>query len=254
MPDSSSPAFNSTNQSTVEPPLANDTAAPPEIIRGGLETEPAPKQAKLRPSEPEAVVVGSGPNGLAAAITLARAGRCVWVYEAEDTLGGSVRSAELTLPGFIHDICSAVYPMVVSSPFFKDLELDDFGLQLIQPEAALAHPFDNGTAAILTHSLDETADQFGEDSGAVKKLYGPLVENWEKISDDILRPIHIPRHPFALAHLGPKGLRSAQHIAKKHFQGEKARAVFAGMAAHSILPLDFAGSASFGLVLWTMCH
>src|SRR5579862_3452002 len=218
------------------------------------QTQPSTPAPRPRPTEPDAIVVGSGVNGLAAAITIARAGRCVHVYEAEDTLGGSVRSAELTLPGFIHDVCSAVYPLSISSPFFRDLELDDYGLQFIQPEAALAHPFDNGIAAVITHSLDETADQFGEDGPAFKKLYTPLVENWEKISDDILRPVHFPKHPFDLARLGLNAIFSAQHLAYSKFKADKARGVFAGMAAHSIMPLDSWGSASFGLILWTMCH
>ena len=234
--------------------MPSGTTAAPTSAAPVTETPSGTPAPRPRPTEPDAIVVGSGVNGLAAAITLARAGRCVWVYEAEDTLGGSVRSAELTLPGFIHDVCSAVYPLSVSSPFFKDLELDDYGLQFIQPEAALAHPFDNGTAAVITHSLDETADQFGEDARAFLKLYTPLVQNWEQISEDILRPVHFPKRPFDLARLGLNALFSARHVAYSKFKNDKARGVFAGMAAHSIMPLDSWGSASFGLILWTMCH
>ncbi|MFI5127201.1 MAG: phytoene desaturase family protein, partial [Candidatus Acidiferrales bacterium] len=157
----------------------------------------------------DAVVIGSGPNGLAAAIRLAQAGKSVAVYEAEQTIGGGARSAELTLPGFVHDVCSAVHPMAISSPFFRKLALDRFGLHWIQPEAPLAHPFDDGTAAVLVRSLDESAGQFGEDADAVRSLINPLVNSWEHLAEAILAPPRIPRHPMALAQFGLNALRSA---------------------------------------------
>src|SRR5487761_50766 len=131
----------------------------------------------------DAIVIGSGPNGLAAAVTLAQAGKRVAVYEAAPVIGGGARSAELTLPGFVHDICSAVHPMAISSPFFRTLPLDRFGLHWIQPEAPLAHPFDDGTAAVLVRSLDESAGQFGEDADAVRLLIHPLVKFWERLAE-----------------------------------------------------------------------
>src|SRR5487761_740829 len=146
----------------------------------------------------DAIVIGSGPNGLAAAVTLAQAGKRVAVYEAAPVIGGGVRSAELTLPGFIHDICSAVHPMAVSSPFFRALPLDRFGLRWVHPDAALAHPFDDGTAALLVRSLDQSAVQFGEDAAAVRSLLEPLAKSWDRLTDSILAPIRIPRHPWVL--------------------------------------------------------
>ena len=202
----------------------------------------------------DAVVIGSGPNGLAAAVRLAQAGKSVAVYEAERTIGGGARSAELTLPGFVHDICSAVHPMAISSPFFRTLPLDCFGLHWIQPDAPLAHPFDDGTAAVLVRSLDESAGQFGEDADAVRSLIRPLVNSWEQLADAILAPPRIPRHPLALAHFGLNALRSATELARSKFKTVRARAVFAGMAAHSMLPLEKTLSAAFGLLMWTTCH
>ncbi len=202
----------------------------------------------------DAIVIGSGPNGLAAAVRLAQAGKSVAVYEAEATIGGGARSGELTLPGFVHDICSAVHPMAISSPFFRTLPLDRFGLRWIQPEAPLAHPFDDGTAAVLVRSLDESAGQFGEDVDAVRSLINPLANSWEQLADAILAPPRIPRHPFALAHFGLNALRSATKLARSKFKTVRARAVFAGMAAHSMLPLEQTLSGAFGLLMWTTCH
>lgn len=202
----------------------------------------------------DAIVIGSGPNGLAAAVRLAQAGKSVAVYEAERTIGGGARSAELTLPGFVHDTCSAVHPMAVSSPFFRTLPLDRFGLRWIQPDAPLAHPFDDGTAAVLVRSLDESAEQFGEDVDAVRSLIRPLVNSWEHLADAILAPPRIPRHPLALAHFGLNALRPATKLARSKFKTVRARAVFAGMAAHSMLPLEQALSGAFGLLMWTTCH
>ncbi len=196
----------------------------------------------------DAVVVGSGPNGLAAAITLAQAGCSVLVLEANHSLGGSARSAELTLPGFLHDTCSAVHPLAVGSPFFKTLPLQRFGLEWIQPEIPLAHPLENGVAC-LRRDVQETADSLGEDSYAA--VMRPLVRNWDKLSREFLQPmLHFPKHPIALARFGLKALRPATGF----FRGESARALFAGMAAHSFLPLEAAASAAFGLVLGMAGH
>lgn len=202
----------------------------------------------------DAVVIGSGPNGLAAAVRLAQADKSVAVYEAEPTIGGGARSAELTLPGFVHDVCSAVHPMAISSPFFRTLPLDRFGLRWIQPDAPLAHPFDDGTAAVLVRSLDESAAQFGEDADAVRSLIHPLVNSWENLAETVLAPPRIPRHPLALAHFGLNALRSATKLARSKFKTVRARAVFAGMAAHSMLPLEQTLSGVFGLLMWTTCH
>ncbi len=202
----------------------------------------------------DAVVVGSGPNGRAAAVRLAQAGKSIAVYEAEQTIGGGARSAELTLPGFVHDICSAVHPMAVSSPFFRTLPLDRFGLRWIQPDAPLAHPFDDGTAAVLARSLDESLMQFGEDADAVRSLIRPLVKSWEQLAEAVLGPPRIPRHPLALAHFSLNAFRPAMKLARSKFKTERARAVFAGMAAHSMLPLEQVLSGAFGLLMWATCH
>jgi phytoene dehydrogenase-like protein len=205
-------------------------------------------------SNHDAVVIGSGPNGLAAAITLARNGRSVVVYEAAATVGGSARSAELTLPGFVHDICSAVYPLAVGSPFFRSLPLSQHGLEWIQPEAALAHPFDDGTAAILERSLHATAAYLGSDALPYTRLLGPMLEHWDRLSVDLLGPPAMPRHPLLLARFGLLGLRSARTLVEKRFDGARARALFGGLAAHSMLPLEKCATAAFGLVLGLTGH
>ena len=202
----------------------------------------------------DATVVGSGPNGLAAAITLAQAGRSVLVLEAKDTAGGGARSAELTLPGFTHDVCSAIHPMAVSSPFFAKLPLAEHGLEWVYPPASVAHPLDDGTAVVLERSVDATADTLGVDKKAYLKFMNPFVSNWDKLAADILGPLRLPRHPFLLARFGLKGVRSAHGLANGSFKEERARALFSGLAAHSILPLEKRISASFGIVLGVTGH
>ena len=202
----------------------------------------------------DAVVVGAGPNGLAAAIALARAGHSVLVVEANDTIGGGCRTAEVTLPGFHHDVCAAVLPMGIVSPFLQGLPLQQFGLTWIQPPAALAHPFEDGTAAVLYRSLEATAATIETDGAAWIRLMQPFLRHWPAFADSVLRPIRIPRHPWLMARFGLQGLRSGAALARATFTGEKARAFFAGCAAHSILPMDAPGSASFGLVLALAGH
>jgi len=161
-----------------------------------------------RPTVYDAIVVGSGPNGLAAAITLAQTGQQVLVLEAKATVGGGMRTAELTLPGFHHDICSAIHPLGLGSPFFRSLPLADFGLEWIQPELPVAHPLDDGTAVALHRSFDETAASIGRDGTTWRRLFAPIVQNWDKLAPTLLGPLPLPRHPIALAQLGIRALAS----------------------------------------------
>jgi phytoene dehydrogenase-like protein len=202
----------------------------------------------------EAAVVGAGPNGLAAAITLARAGRSVLVREAEQSIGGGARSAELTLPGFVHDVCSAVHPLAVASPFFRELSLDRHGLEWIHPPAPLAHPFDDGSAALLERSVAATGETLGPDGGAWAALMEPLVAGWEAILEDVLAPPRLPRHPVHAARFGLRAVRSVAGLARSVFRGPRARALLAGLAAHAPVPLEAPGSAAFGLVLGLTAH
>jgi phytoene dehydrogenase-like protein len=203
----------------------------------------------------DAVVVGAGPNGLAAAIELARAGRSVLVREATETIGGGLRSGELTLPGFVHDLCSAIHPMAAASPFFRTVPLGAHGLEWIEPPVPLAHPLDGGEAAVLRRSVEETAERLGPDAEPYARVFGPLVEDWPRLESALLGPlVRIPRHPFALARFGLGAIWPATRFARRTFDGEPARALFAGLAAHSILSLDKVASASFALVLGLTGH
>ena len=204
----------------------------------------------------DAIVVGSGPNGLAAAITLARAGRSVRVLEAANEPGGGLRTAELTLPAFRHDPCATIVPLMAASPFFRTVDLASHGVELVDPEAPFAHPLDGGTAAVLERSVSATAAGIGGDDGRVwTSTFGPLVRSADHLTDELLRPVlHLPRHPLALARFGLLALRSADGFARGRFRAEPTRALFAGVAAHSMLRLDRPLTASFGLVLATLAH
>lgn len=201
----------------------------------------------------DAVVVGSGPNGLAAAITLQQAGLSVLVLEGKDTIGGGLRSASLTLPGYVHDICSAIHPLAVGSPFFQTLPLEAHGLEYIHPLFAAAHPFDNGRAAALTSSLTDTARRLGTDQRAYERLMEDIVADWPVLAADVLGPLRVPSHPLAMARFGLKALTSAQMLAG-YFSTPEARGLWAGMAAHSIQPLSNLTTSAIGLVLMAAGH
>jgi phytoene dehydrogenase-like protein len=202
----------------------------------------------------DAIIIGSGPNGLAAAITLARAGLAVLVLEAEETLGGGLRSAELTLPGFVHDVCSAVHPLAIASPFFCTLPLAEYGLDWVHSPVPLAHPLDDGTAVVLERDVEATSMRLATDRKAYSKLMASLVRDWHQLRFDLLRPPHAPRYPISLARFGWRALRSALGMAKGYFGGVRAQALFGGLAAHSMLPLEQVPSAAFGLILGITGH
>lgn len=201
----------------------------------------------------DAVIVGSGPNGLAAAIAMQQQGLSVLIIEGKPEIGGGLRSAELTLPGFVHDICSAIHPLAIGSPFFSTLPLQDHGLNYVFPELAAAHPFDDGTAAVLSSSLEETARLLGPDEQAYLKLIKPLVKDWPDIAPDVLGPLHFPKHPVAMARFGLNALTSASFLSRR-FKTKAARGLWAGMAAHSIQPLSNLATSAIGLVLMTAAH
>ncbi|HEX2061270.1 MAG TPA: NAD(P)/FAD-dependent oxidoreductase [Thermoanaerobaculia bacterium] len=212
--------------------------------------------ATIVQSHYDAVIVGSGPNGLAAAIVLAREGLSVLVVEAKETIGGGARTEELTLPGFHHDICSAIHPMALVSPFMRSLPLAEHGLEWAYSPAAIAHPLDDGTAATLELSLDATASRLGEDEKAYRALMKPYAKHFKTLFDEILKPVlalPLPKHPFVLAHFGLAGLQSALRLARR-FKTPHARALLGGSAAHSFIPLNKTGSASFGLALILAGH
>src|SRR5690606_38932345 len=203
--------------------------------------------------EYDAVVVGAGPNGLAAAITLQREGLSVLLLEAAQTVGGGTRTAELTVPGFYHDVCSAIHPLAAASPFLTTLPLAEHGLEFIYPPAAAAHPFDDGTAAILTRSLASTAQQLGDDAVVYRKLIDPIVRDWPEIAELVLGPLRLLAHPMKMMRFGLQALKSAKAISKR-FDSEKAKSFWAGMAAHSIMPLTHTATSAIGLVLLATGH
>ena len=200
-------------------------------------------------------MVGSGPNGLAAAITLARAGRAVTVYEAQPQPGGGLRSAALTLPGFTHDVCATAHPLAMASPFFKSVALQRHGLGFAHPAAPLAHPFDDRDALLLHRSIgDTTAQLTPHDARAYRALFAPLVDNADALVDDLVGPLRIPRHPLAAARFGVSALRSAKSLAEHQFDDDATRALFCGIAAHVMVPLDSPATAAFGMVLAMLGH
>ena len=201
----------------------------------------------------DAIVIGSGPNGLAAAIRLAQQGWKTLVLEAADTPGGGARTRELTLPGFRHDVCSAVHPMAVGSPFFRTLDLERHGLRWIQPDVAVAHPLDGGRAAATRRDPVATARELGEDGPAYRSTFEPFIEQAAKLFPDALAPLRIPQHPLLLARLGLEARKSAMGFAKR-FHGEPARALFAGHAAHGVMPFDSSLSSAIGIVMVVAAH
>ncbi|MBK0381013.1 phytoene desaturase family protein [Mucilaginibacter segetis] len=201
----------------------------------------------------DAVIVGSGPNGLAAAILMQQNGLSVLVIEAKSEIGGGLRSAELTLPGFTHDICSAIHPLAAASPFFKTLPLAQHGLNYIQPEIAAAHPLDGGTAVTLKKDIEDTAKLLGEDQKTYTDLMRSVVAAWPLIAADVLGPLHIPEHPLALATFGLKAMPSATYLAGR-FKSTHAQALIGGMAAHSMQPLTNTATSAIALVLMACGH
>lgn len=204
--------------------------------------------------EYDAVVVGAGPNGLSAAIELARNGCSVLVVEANETPGGGVRSGELTLPGFVHDVCSTAYPLVVGSPFLSQLPLDQFGLEWVNPDLPMAHPLDDGSAVEMHTSVERTANLLGPDADAYRSLMGPFVERADDMASDLLAPLRIPRHPVLLARFGLSALQPATFLARRTFHAEPARAMFASIAAHSFLKLNRPLTAAIAMVLGIYGH
>ncbi|MBV8196047.1 MAG: NAD(P)/FAD-dependent oxidoreductase [Candidatus Dormibacteraeota bacterium] len=203
----------------------------------------------------DAVVIGSGPNGLAAAVELARNGAAVTVLEDKETIGGGARTAELTLPGFRHDVCSAAHPLGIESPYFSTLPLREHGLEWVLPSVSVAHPLDGEPAVLLSRGVDDTASQLDADAPAYRRLMSPLADRGRQLLAEVLAPpVHVPRHPVTLARFGAPGLLSATALGRLIFRGERARALLAGCAAHSILPLERPPSGAVGLMFLLTGH
>jgi phytoene dehydrogenase-like protein len=214
------------------------------------------KEEQIMPGKDryDTIVVGSGPNGLAAAITRARSGKTVVVLDAKDCTGGGVRSQELTLPGFVHDVGSAIFPMAVSSPFFSSVPLGEYGLEWVFPPASVAHPFDDGSAVVLYRSLDKTLENLGADARAYGSLVRPFAGAWNDLAEGIMEPPGFSRHGLRLAHFGLFALWPVSMFARCCFKTEKARALFAGLGAHSILPLTQPFTSAFALIMAITAH
>jgi phytoene dehydrogenase-like protein len=203
----------------------------------------------------DAVIVGAGPNGLAAAITLARAGWSVVVLEASETPGGGTRTAELTIPGFKHDVCSAIHPLGLASPFLRSLPLEEHGLRWIHPGVPLAHPLDDGCAVIIQRQIETTAKALDVDAGAYTRFFKSLVDRWQETLDDVLGPPPLPpKHLWSFINFGLRGFWPVSLAATTVFRGEKARAVFAGMGAHAIMPLEKVFTSGFGTMMGLLAH
>jgi phytoene dehydrogenase-like protein len=202
----------------------------------------------------DAIVVGSGPNGLACAVALAREGVKVTVLEAADTIGGGARTSELTLPGVLHDDCSAVHPMAAGSPFLQSLDLAQHGLEWCRPEVDLAHPLDDGGAGVMYHSIDRTADGLGADGAAWRRVFEASAEGFDLLKDDFFRPVlHVPSHPIRLARFGIPAALPAAALARA-WKSDQARALFGGVAAHALSPFTWPMSSAVGMALISACH
>ena len=202
---------------------------------------------------PDAVVVGSGPNGLAAALTLARAGLSVEVFEGASRAGGGCRTEELTLPGFHHDVCSTIQSMVTLSPFFRAFADVSDAVTMLTPEVALAHPLDGGRAGAVAGSVEHTATSLGADGAKYRRLFSPLVNDADALAASVLAPLRSPRNPLTMARFGLNGLPTATHLAKR-FSTPEAKSLIAGLCAHSMLPLDAPVTSAFGLFLNVTAH
>lgn len=207
----------------------------------------------MQKTDYDAIVVGSGPNGLSAAIMLQQHGLRVLLIEGKDTVGGGTRTAQLTLPGFMHDVCSAIHPLAALSPYLSTLPLQQYGLEFIYPPVAAAHPFDDGSCAALTQSVTVTAQSLGNDAKVYSRLIQPVVDAWPNIVGDILAPLHLPKHPLRLAQFGLKALQPATKITRR-FSTQQAKGLLAGMAAHSIQPLTNIATSAIALVLLASGH
>jgi len=223
-------------------------------VAGAVNAAAVTHQTEMRTVNGKACVIGAGPNGLAAAIVLAQVGMKVEVFEAEPQVGGAARTLELTLPGFKHDFGSAVHPLAAGSPFFKSLPLKDHGLEWIHSPAPLAHPLDDGAAVTLERDVSTTADRLGADGHAWRELMKPFVEHWDELIEDVLLPpFRLPRHPLLMASFGLSGMASARALVRR-FKDERTKALFAGLAAHSVLRLEDTLSSAFALVLAAAAH